>query len=179
MATYPQRLVQTRSLADGTQVTLRPIRPQDAGLEQEFVRHLSPESRYFRFMGTLQELSPRKLKSFAEVDYERSMAFIATLARDAQDEGRQEAIGFARYVATEQPTTCEFAIAVGDAWHRSGVAGILMNALMDAARERGFKTMQGIVLRSNHTMLKFARQLGFALCADPLDADTVAVERAL
>ena len=38
---YPSHLVQRLTLGDGTAVTIRPIRPEDAGLEQEFVRNLS------------------------------------------------------------------------------------------------------------------------------------------
>ncbi|MCZ7653670.1 MAG: hypothetical protein M5R42_04360 [Rhodocyclaceae bacterium] len=42
-------------------VVIRPIRPADAGIEQDFVRGLSDDSRYNRFMGQLRELAPRKL----------------------------------------------------------------------------------------------------------------------
>jgi acetyltransferase len=154
---YPENLVRHRTLFDGTPVTIRPIRPEDSGMEQEFVRHLSDDSRYFRFMGSLRELPSQKLKFFTEIDYDRHMAFVATIERD----GEEVEIGVARYVATENPQSCEFAITVDDAWQGSGVAGLLMISLEDAARVHGFRTMEGIVLASNHKMLKFARQLGF------------------
>jgi len=59
MQTYPAHLVRHLTLADGTPVTLRPIRAADAKIEQQFVRSLSDESRYFRFMDILRELSPQ------------------------------------------------------------------------------------------------------------------------
>jgi len=62
-----------------------------------------------------------------------------------------------------------------DAWHGSGVASILMAALMDAARERGFMTMEGTVLATNRRMLKFVRRLGFAVLFDAGDLGTVRV----
>ena len=68
-------------LLNGTTVTIRPIRTDDSGMEQEFIRHLSKESRYFRFMASLRELSPKKLKFFTEIDYDRHMAFVATIMR--------------------------------------------------------------------------------------------------
>lgn len=172
MAEYPEYLVRHRVLFDGTPVTIRPIRAEDSGMEQEFVRHLSEDSRYFRFMGSLRELPAKKLKSFTEIDYDRHMAFIATIMQ----EGKELEIGVARYVAIEPAERCEFAIAVDDAWQGSGVAGLLMISLEDAARERGFKTMWGIVLASNYKMLKFARQLGFRCWHQPGEADTVHVE---
>jgi RimJ/RimL family protein N-acetyltransferase len=172
MAEYPQNLVRHRVLFDGTPATIRPIRPEDSGMEQEFVRHLSDDSRYFRFMGSVRELPPKKLRFFTEIDYQRHMAFVATILR----EGQEVEIGVARYVATETPGSCEFAVTVDDAWHGTGVAGLLMISLMDAARERGFKTMEGIVLAENHKMLKFARQLGFRSYRKPGEAGTVYLE---
>ena len=172
MAAYPQHLVRHRVMFDGTPVTIRPIRPEDSGLEQEFVRHLSADSRYFRFMGSLRELSSKKLKSFTEIDYDRHMAFVATVMQD----DKELEIGTARYVATENPGSCEFAVTVDDAWQGSGVAGLLMISLLDAARANGFRMMEGIVLASNHKMLKFARQLGFRCYHRPGEADTVHIE---
>lgn len=141
-------------------------------MEQAFVRHLSADSRYFRFMGSMRELPQKKLRFFTEIDYRRHMAFVATITH----EGKEVEIGAARYIATEQSGNCEFAIAVDDAWQGSGVAGLLMISLEDAAREQGFKTMEGIVLAGNHKMLKFARQLGFRCYHLPGEADTVHLE---
>ena len=172
MAEYPQHLVRHRVLFDGTPVTIRPIRAEDSGMEQEFVRHLSEDSRYYRFMASMRELSPKKLKFFTEIDYDRHMAFVATVVR----EGKELEIGVARYVATEHPDSCEFAVTVDDAWQGTGVAGLLMISLMQAARDRGFKTMEGIVLAGNYKMLKFARQLGFKRHHLPGEADTVHLE---
>lgn len=169
---YPAHLTRQRVLRDGTPVTIRPIRPEDSGMEQEFVRHLSDDSRYFRFMGGLRELPSEKLRSFTEIDYDRHMAFVAVVTR----EGRELEIGAARYVATDEPEHCEFSIVIDDAWQGSGVGGLLMFSLQSAARERGFKTMEGIVLAGNHRMLKFARQLGFRCYHNPGEADIARLE---
>jgi acetyltransferase len=162
---FPAELVRSRYLFDGTPVTIRPIRREDAPMEQDFVRHLSPDSRYKRFMSTLQELSPGKLKYLTEIDYVRHLALVAVVQQDGQD----LEIGVARYVANPSGNSCEFAVAIDDAWQGSGVAGILMLALIDAAKARGMASMEGIILASNDKMLKFARQLGFALHRDPDD----------
>jgi acetyltransferase len=175
MADYPQGLVRTRDLSDGRRVTIRPIRPGDVEIVQDFVRHLSQESRYSRFMSQLNELSASKLKYFTDIDYDRHLALIAVAAAGAEE----IEVGVARYVGLPQPESCEFAIAVDDAWQGSGVAGILMTTLMDAARERGFQSMNGTVLATNHRMLCFVRRLGFTLRGDAEDPGTVAVERQL
>lgn len=172
---YPSELIQTRRLLDGSVVTVRPIRTQDAAMEQDFVRRLSQASRYERFMAHLAELSERKLRYFTEIDYDQHMAFVAIIAQG----DKEIEIGVSRYAATLQPGNCEFAVAVDDAWQARGVAGLLMVALIDAARRRGFKTMEGIVLRTNHKMLRFARHLGFEIRPNPEEADTVTVVRTL
>lgn len=172
---YPQHLVHPHRLFDGTEIVIRPIRPEDAEIEQAFVRGLSDDSRYYRFMGQLRELAPRKLQYLTTIDYDRHMALIATVQRD----GREVEIGVARYVVTPGSESCEFAIAVDDAWQGTGVAGLLMLDLMAAARSRGLKTMVGFVLASNHKMLKFCRQLGFEFHRDMGEGDTVTVVRNL
>ncbi len=175
MSAYPQHLVRPHRLFDGTEVLIRPIRPEDAAIEQEFVRGLSDDSRYNRFMAQLRELTPRKLQYRTEIDYEQHLALIATVQR----EGREVEIGVARYIVMPGSNSCEFAITVADAWQGTGVAGLLMLDLMAAARDRGLKTMVGFVLATNHRMLKFCRQLGFECHREEGEGDTVHVIRNL
>src|ERR1019366_821175 len=63
---YPSQL-ETRFQSDSGNVTIRPIRPEDAVLEQEFVQGLSTQSKYFRFMNTVRELSPAQLIRFTQI----------------------------------------------------------------------------------------------------------------
>lgn len=175
MQPYPSHLVKHLTLADGAAVTIRPIRPEDAAIEQSFVRSLSDESRYFRFMDSLRELSPRMLSHFTQVDYDRHMALIA-VTRDA---GKETEIAVARYVVADNDKSCEFAIAVADRWQRKGVGTLLMRALMDAARRRGLTAMFGEVLSSNHKMLQHMARLGFKNAHDEADPRVIRVETQL
>jgi acetyltransferase len=168
-------LPHTRHVVDGTAVTVRPIRPDDLPLEADFVRHLSSETRYKRFLVTVSELSDRKLHYFTEVDQVSHVALAATVERD----GREAIIGVARYIVDPSGRGCEFAIAVDDAWQGSGLAGILMHTLGDLARARGLTAMEGTVLATNTRMLKFTRQLGFTQQRDAEDRETVRVVRRL
>ena len=175
MANYPAELVRTRYLFDGSEVLIRPIRADDKTMEQDFVQHLSPDSRYRRFMSTLKELPPGKLKYLTEIDYQKHLALVAIVEHD----GDQIEIGVARYVADPSGTNCEFAIAIDDEWQGSGVAGILMLTLIDAARARGMQRMEAFILASNDKMIKFAKQLGFAVHRDLDDPGMVVAERGL
>ena len=172
---YPANLIRRHWRLDGRQVTVRPIRADDAPMEADFVRHLSSQSRYLRFMATLLELPEGKLKYLTDIDYEHHMALVATTV----EAGREVEIGVARYIVDADGRGCEFAIVVDDAWQGSGLAGALMADLMAAARAKGLTEMSGIVLATNHPMLKFARQLGFTLHRDADEPDTVHVVRKL
>lgn len=156
---YPAHLETRWQLPDGTDVMIRPIRPEDAELEQAFVRKLSPESRYFRFMRTLAELTPEMLVRFTQIDYDREMAFLACVVRD----GSETEVGVARYVTNPDRRTCEFAVVTADEWQGKGIAARLMTELMRVARERGLQQMEGEVLAANARMFHLMRSLGFVV----------------
>ena len=168
-------LPQRQLLVDGRPVTVRPIGRDDARLEVDFVRHLSADSRYKRFMTTINELSPRKLVEMTDVDQVRHVALAATVEGDDPP----AFVGVARYIVDPSGRRCEFAVTVADAWQGSGLAGVLMQALIDVARARGVAAMEGDVLRTNRKMLRFARQLGFVPQRDAGDRDTVHIVREL
>ncbi len=156
---YPAQLVSAWQPAAGPAVTVRPIRPEDAELEQAFVRKLSPESRYFRFMDTMRELTPAMLVRFTQIDYDREMAFVATVPEGA---GEAE-IGVCRYVTNPDGESCEFALVIADDWQRKGLGRRLMGQLIDVARARGLRSMFGHVLAENRGMLQLCQSLGFAI----------------
>jgi acetyltransferase len=175
MQPYPSHLVQQLMLKGDAAVTIRPIRPEDAQIEQEFVRNLSGESRYYRFMDTIRELSPHMLSHFTRVDYDRHLALIAVTARD----GGETQIGVARYVADEDRRRCEFAIVVADDWQQKGLGSRLMQALMSAARDAGVRVMYGDVLASNYRILRLTAGLGFTAHSNANDPRMMRVEREL
>jgi acetyltransferase len=161
---YPTHLITDWQLPDGTSITIRPIRPEDAKIEQDFVRDLSEEAKYFRFMNAINELSPAMLARFTQIDYDREMALIAV----TQQDGRDVEIGVCRYAINPDGESCEFALVVSDKWQHRAIGHKLMAGLLDAAREKGLKTMEGEVLASNREMLKLVVTLGFtvAICEE-------------
>ena len=156
---YPAHRVHEWQMSDGTAVTMRPIRPEDAEIEQEFVKGLSPESKYFRFMNTLRELTPQMLARFTQIDYDREMAFIAVTS----SRGKEVEIGVCRYVTNPDGESCEFAVVVADEWQGRGIAVRLMEELIAVAREKRLKRMLGHILASNSRMLKLVVELGFTI----------------
>jgi acetyltransferase len=90
-----------------------------------------------------------------------------------------EIVGNARYVVNADGRSCEFGVVVADAWRRTGVAQLVMDALIRAAQARRLETMEGLVMSENRDMLAFARSLGFELATDPAQPALVRAVRRL
>jgi acetyltransferase len=162
---YPQQFVTYEQLTDGSEITIRPIRPEDALIEQAFFRKLSAQSRYFRFMQRLNELTHDMLIRFTQLDYSRELALIAVTEID----GEEVEVGVARYITNPDAKSCEFALVVADEWQQRGIGSRLMKALLNSARQQGFTTMEGEILTSNINMQRLTESLGFTLSKDPND----------
>ncbi|MBE0623778.1 MAG: GNAT family N-acetyltransferase [Burkholderiales bacterium] len=160
---YLAKLTSSYSPIYGQAISIRPMRPGDIDIETDFVRGWSAETRYNRLFSAGSYTSPERLKAITRIDYARDMALIATFML----EGKEEQIGVARYVRREDDRTCEFALAVADAWQHRGIGRALMLNLIDYAAAAGIEAMVGDVLASNAPMLHFMRVLGFAVEASP------------
>ncbi len=155
---YPLALETAWQSKDGTPYRVRPIRPEDASVFQEFVRQLSDRSRYLRFFGSMRELPARQLARRTQIDYDREMVLIAV----RQDEkGLESVIAEAFYGVLADGQTCEFGVVVADHLAGQGIGSRIMNCLMDAARERGIRQMVGEVLSENEAMQGLMEALGF------------------
>ncbi len=157
------------SLADGTRVLIRPLRPEDREREEDFIHRLSPDSRRFRFLGGFKEASPELIKQLMDVDYDKRMAFVAL----AHDNGKLREVGVSRYSATDEPGHCECAVTVADDWRQRGLGVLLMRHLIDLARRNGFKVMTSLDTADNEAMRDLASYLGFHRRLDPGDSSQV------
>ncbi len=85
----------------------------------------------------------------------------------------------ARYATNIDGESCEFALVVADQWHNRGIGTQLMIALIDAARTKGFKFMDGEILADNHNMLSLVRKLGFTVTRNPEDLSIMLAQKEL
>jgi acetyltransferase len=160
---HPDQLTTRWQLPDGTEIVIRPIRPEDASIEQAFVRNLSPQSKYFRFMQALRELTPQMLVHFTHIDCDRDLALIAV----ATQHGKEVELAVGRYFTNPDGKSCEFAIVVADEWQGKGIGTRLLSQIIEHARSRGLELMEGDVLAENRHMLEFVRNLGFSVHPSP------------
>jgi len=181
---YPSQHEQVWPLQGGGEYTVRPIHPDDASMLQAFVRQLSPESRYFRFVSSMQELPANMLSRFTLIDYDREMALVA-VHRERRVEANGETsevarvVGVSRYITNPDRASCEFSLVVADDFKGLGLGSRLMLSIMDFAREKGLTEIEGLVLANNPNMLKLMKGLGFHVKPFPEDADFKLVSQLL
>lgn len=143
---------ETIRLRDGTFALLRTIRPTDKSLLMTEMNRLSPEARYWRFHTAKHRLTDEELRYLSEVDGVSHFAIGAVRVAG----GHREGLGIARFVRLKEPpgdtATAEAALVVADRMRYRGLGRALLTRLMEAAQERGIRTMQMEVLATNTPM---------------------------
>ncbi len=179
---YPASLIDRFTLADGRSVLVRPVLPQDAALQQQFVRDLTPTSRYRRFHSGLRELSVDMLDYLTQVDYRSHLALLAEVFEARGDEVQ---VAEVRYVRREgdddadDADTADFAIAVADGWQGCGLGSRMLDALLASARAAGVRRLEGSVLADNEPMRHLMLARGWRIRRDPDDSHLVIAWRDL
>jgi GNAT superfamily N-acetyltransferase len=139
------------ALRDGTAVELRLVRPEDKVLFREGWELLSPESRYRRFLSIKEVLTEPELRYLTEVDGEHHVA-IGMMAFDPIL--RPLPVGIGRFIVDPlDPTVAEPAVAVVDPMQSRGAGRLLLERLVEAARERGIQRFRAEVFVDNGPML--------------------------
>ncbi len=147
-------------LRDGTRVLVRPVRPDDKDRLVKGLEHLSPESRYRRFLRPVHQLSERELEYLTEIDYTSHFAIGAL----AVDEPGRPGIGIARYVQDPiDPEVAEAAVAVIDDFQGKGLGTILLEHLIDTARRHGIRVFRSWALAENRPVIDGLHSLGASL----------------
>jgi len=155
---YPNQYISHFNLADGTEILVRPIRPEDEPLVVEFHAGHSDQTLRWRYLGLVRHLTRDNLIRLCHLDYDRELA-LAGVWHDP--EGRPHLTGVARYYLHPETGDAEFALVVGDPWQRRGIGTQLIQRLIAVARERGVRRLVGQVFADNTPMLSLMRKLGF------------------
>jgi GNAT superfamily N-acetyltransferase len=152
----------TDTLPDGRIVYLRAIKPGDREALRRGFLQLSKASVRDRFFSVKRELTPAELTYFTEVDFLHHVALVAEL-----QEGTQlRPVGVGRFVRKhDQPDHSEIALTVLDELHGKGIGKVLLNRLIDCARELGVRHLDATVLVQNTRVSDMLRKTGLPLQA--------------
>ncbi len=167
---YPKQWERHVSLADGTAIFVRPVRPEDEPLYGPFFAAVTPQDLRMRFFAPVKEFSHAFTARFTQIDYGRAMAFVAI------EESSGKLLGAVRLHANADYDTGEYAILVRSDLKGHGLGWLLMQMIIEYARAEGIATIEGQVLRENTSMLAMCRQLGFQITAEPDDVGICVVK---
>lgn len=169
---YPTRYVMPATLSDGTEVLLRPIRPEDEPLEYEMLSSLSEKTLKERFFTVIKDITHEMLIRFCNIDYDRETAIVVEIKQGE----KRRIIGIGRLIAEPGLNSGQFAVLVHDDFQGKGVGAMLLDMMIGIAQEKGFDEIYGIVLTDNQRMLRVCRRLGFSTTKLPDGISRVALE---
>jgi acetyltransferase len=171
---YPIQYVTPWTMKDGTQVSIRPIRPEDEPLAVQFHKTLSEESVYFRYfhlMKLSQRIAHERLMRLCFIDYDREMALV--VEHKNPETGSHEILAFARLSKMHGFDEAEFAMLVSDPYQCRGLGTQLLQRLVQIGRDENIKRITAEILPDNLPMQKVCQKVGFRLYRS---ADLVRVE---
>lgn len=161
---YPLQYAQPWTLADGTSVMIRPIRPEDEPLMVKFHETLSERSVYFRWLHVLQlnqRIAHERLIGVCFIDYDREMAFVAE--HHNPETGQNKVIGVGRLIKASEANEAEFAVIVTDRYQRKGLGTELLHRLVLFGQDEKIERLVGDILLENTGMQEVCRKLGISL----------------
>jgi acetyltransferase len=171
IAPYPQQLETIERLRDATVLRMRPLRPEDEPMLHDLAAHMSHEDLRLRFFTPVSGLTHAVAARLSQLDYDRELALLAELDGTA--------LGVVHFFADPDKLRAEYAIAVRSDWKGRGLGYLLMNRLIEIARQRGIGELVGEVLHENEPMLRMCRELGFAIAPQPHDPAVMLVRKPL
>lgn len=128
-------------LADGAQIVIRPLEPDDAGELRRGLKRLSAMSAYKSFRAHITDATPEQLDYLTRIDHVRHEALAAL------DPHAGSVVGVVRYVCDPaDPRQAEVTYVVADAWQRRGVGSALLDRLAGRARAAGVERLVATTL---------------------------------
>lgn len=164
---YPAHLEQ-RLHVNGSELLLRPIRPEDAELLAEFYQEAAPADMRLRFFMARRVVPRSELARCTQIDYDREMSFVA-LAPGQSLASQTRMAGEVRAVCDPDKLRAEFAIQIATPWQAKGLGRLLLDKLVLYLRECGVGEVFGQCLEENRGMAALAQEAGFTVSSGPED----------
>jgi acetyltransferase len=174
---YPLMYAQPWTMADGTSLNIRPIRPEDEPLMIQFHGFLSEESIYFRYFH-LMKLSKRiahdRLVRLCFIDYEREMALVAEYVNP--DTNHRELWGVGRLSKLHGVNEAEFSMMIADAYQCRGLGTELLRRMVEIAKDEKLDRVRADILPQNKAMQRVCEKIGFRLHRENSDLVTAEID---
>jgi acetyltransferase len=160
---YPNQYVDTWKMKDGTELTIRPIRPEDEPAIVKFHEKLSDRTvtrRYFQPMSLWQRTAHERLTHICFIDYDREMALVSEI-KNAK--GELEIIAASRMSKQHGTNSALTACVIRDDFQHKGLGTELFRRHLDIARAEGLKQVVCNMLEDDKDSQAILKKLGFRL----------------
>lgn len=154
---YPDRYKKHAKLRDGTDVLLRPIKPEDELLWLEMLNSCSKESIYHRFRYDFYFNSHEVATQFCYIDYDRELGIVAEI----DYEGRKRLIGVGRLITDPDVVNAEYAVLVSDNWQHNELGFLLTDYCVEIAKNANIGRLSAETTKDNKAMINVFRKLDF------------------
>jgi acyl-CoA hydrolase/ribosomal protein S18 acetylase RimI-like enzyme len=154
---YREDLETYRTLKDGREILLRPVKISDEPLLKDFFYDLSDGSMYRRFMSRRTDMPHERLQEFVVVDFSREMVCVAALEED----GNEVIAGLGQYGIMETTQYAEISLVVRDRYQNGGIGRQIFAYLVNIAKKQGLMGFTAEVLLENKPMVHVFESMGF------------------
>ncbi len=160
---YPANYVAPWTMRDGSEITIRPIRPEDEPLMVSFHATLSERTVYLRYFSTLslrRRVDHDRLLRVCFGGYDREMVMVAERKNAASGESAILGVGRLNKLWTDN-NEAEVAVLVADKYQNQGLGTELLRRTLQIARDEKLSRLTAEILRDNVAMEKVFKRLGF------------------
>ena len=155
---YPEAYEQTAELKDGSEVFIRPVKPTDERMVQEFFYSMTDREVYYRFLHAAKAFPRKDMQKMVNIDYHRELSLVAL----AGEFGFEHMVGVARYLLGGDGEP-EVDFAVSTEAQGKGLGRRLMGAVLNVARDRGYKVANAYVMPENLASMNILKTMGYAV----------------
>jgi acyl-CoA hydrolase/RimJ/RimL family protein N-acetyltransferase len=156
---YPEDLETYRTIENGMEILLRPVKIKDESLLKDFFHQVSDEMLYRRFISVRHNMPHQELQKFAVINFSEEMVILAV----KEDQHQEEILGIGQYGMNEDNHTAEAAFMVRDDYHNQGIGTELLSYLTYLAKKQGLLGFTAEVLMNNRQMLHVFEKMGFKI----------------
>ena len=157
---YPTKYIKKVKLKDGSEITLRPIKPEDEYMWQDMFDSFSQETVRYRFFRIIKDTPHEMRTRYCNIDYDREMGIVA----EVKEKNKRKIIGVTRIISRPgHDDEAEFALVVSDKWHRLGLGSEFVDFTIKIAEDKKLKKLFGVVLKDNVPMITLCREKKFKI----------------
>tara|TARA_R110002049_G_scaffold182485_2_gene350374 strand:+ start:114968 stop:117676 length:2709 start_codon:yes stop_codon:yes gene_type:complete len=156
---YPDEFTKQARLNDGTEVVLRPIKPEDEPMWHDLVSDCSTESLHLRFRYMFKATTHAMATRFCFIDYDREIAIVA----EANVGGQRRLLGVGRLIADVDHHEAEYAVLVRDDHQGVGLGSLLTDNCLQICDRWGVQSVVAEMAPQNIRMIRMFEHRGFEI----------------